>query len=115
MAEIKEEEIDILFDYKGSRKDCKATHSTLCKSIEHQLRSFGECDPDPLVLSGCCPEPEAKVDQQAIFLLQKWSVKWNAYVNVDRVEEINDQDRVSVTRKPSMKVRINHQLNHRYN
>ena len=95
-SQIKEEDIDILLDYKGSRKDCKATHSTLCMCIQQQLHSFGESD--PVVLSGSCPEPESS--NQEIFLLQKWSAKWNTFVNVDRVEEINDQDRVSVTRKP---------------
>ncbi len=95
-SQIKEEDIDILFGYKGSRKDCKATHSTLCMCIQQQLHSFGESD--SVVLSGSCPEPESS--NQEIFLLQKWSAKWNTFVNVDRVEEINDQDRVSVTRKP---------------
>ncbi len=57
-----EEEIDILFDYKG------ATHSTLCKSIEHQLRSFGEC----IVWTRRASEMD--------------------YENVDRVEEINVEE-----------------------
>ena len=40
--EIKNEEIEVLFEYKGFRKACKATLSTLCLCIQQQLRSVGE-------------------------------------------------------------------------
>ncbi|KAL5505619.1 hypothetical protein EMCRGX_G007083 [Ephydatia muelleri] len=92
--EIKNEEIEVLFEYKGFRKACKATLSTLCLCIQQQLRSVGE--------------PEATVsiagsegDEQACtFLLQRWSHKWKAFVNVGSVLEILDDDKVTVTHKP---------------
>ena len=63
---IKEEEIDVLFEYKGSRKDCTATHSTLCLYIEQQLRGFGESEAIVSVpSSGSGPESSDQV-----FLLQ---------------------------------------------
>ena len=92
--ETKEEEIEVLFEYKGYRKACKATLSTLCLCIQQQLRSVGE--------------PEATVsiaesdgnEQGCTFLLQRWSHKWKAFANVGSVLEILDDDKVTVTHKP---------------
>ena len=39
-------------------------------------------------------------EQESTFLLQRWSHKWKAFVNVSSIHEILDQDKVTVTRKP---------------
>ena len=37
------------------------------------------------------------------FILQRWCVKWKIHVNVERIEEIQDGDRLTVVSKPSTK------------
>ena len=74
--EIKNEEIEVLFEYKGFRKACKATLSTLCLCIQQQLRSVGELEATVSIAG-------SEGDEQACtFLLQRWSHKWKAFVNV---------------------------------
>ena len=90
--ETKEEEIDVLFEYNGYRKACKATFSTLC--IQQQLRSVGE--PEAAVsIAG----PEIN-EQGSTFLLQRWSHKWKEFVNVGSVLGILNDDNVTVSHKP---------------
>ena len=92
--ETKEEKIDVLFEYKGYRKACKATLSTFCLCIQQQLRSVGE--PEATVsIAG----PEIN-EQGSTFLLQRWSHKWKEFVNVISVLEILNDDKVTVSHKP---------------
>jgi len=35
------------------------------------------------------------------YLLQKWSKKWEAYVDVAKLEEVEDGDKVTVIPKPA--------------
>lgn len=96
---IKEEEIEILFEFKGYRKACKVKHSALCLSIQQQLHFVGEPEATVLVAESELVDSEGS-DQSSTFLLQKWSNKWKAFVNVGSVFEILNEDKVTVTRKP---------------
>ena len=40
------------------------------------------------------------------FLLQRWSVRWNAFVDVQRVSDIQDQDRLTCIPKPGLSPQV---------
>ena len=95
---IKEEEIELLLEYKGSK--CVTTNSTLCLCTAQHLRDLGE--PEAVV----CLSDDAGAGDGQVFLLQKWSVRWNAFVNVERLGEVCDGDRISAVPKPVSTLKV---------
>ena len=41
-----------------------------------------------------------------LFLLQRWSITWNLFVDVESVDDIKGQDRLTVVRAPSQEVKL---------
>ena len=87
--------MEILFEYKGSRKALVFQRSTVCDRIEQELRDLGVNDPDVNLSAGLAKDN----DNPNCFFLQKWCQKWGAFVNVDNAHEINGEDRLTVVRK----------------
>ena len=49
------------------------------------------------------PSGESEATNKLVYILQRWSPKWEAFVDVSSVGEICDGDRLSVTPKPAEK------------
>ncbi len=78
LKEIKEEEIEVLFEYKGSRKSLSITRGNVCSRVQLLLRAFGESGAVVSVSSSSCGASLF----ESMFLLQKWSTKWSDFVDV---------------------------------
>ena len=90
--------IQILLEYGGSRRPLSVTpDGSLCNVIERELEKLG------------CPHPTVQIsavevsasEASSTFLLQRWSTTWNAFVDVETIEDIENQDRLTVARAPS--------------
>ena len=66
-------EIEVLFEYKESRRQLCITRSEVCEAIEKELKSLGIQDDLVVSLSGS--DEKESVKGSPIFLVQKWSVR----------------------------------------
>ena len=89
--------VEVLFEYKGSRRELLLPVSTLCDCIEHELQGLGASG--ATVSLSACPSQNDD-DNSRSFFLQRWSDKWGAFVNVESLKEIHGDDRLTVVRKP---------------
>ena len=93
------ETIEILFEWKGSRRTIKCAVEELCDRISQLLVSFGHLN--ALVLSSNV-DSELKDSAKEVFLLQKYCSKWKTFVDVDFEGEISDGDRITVVANPAL-------------
>ncbi len=75
--------VQFLFDFKGSRRELELNRSSICSGIEQELSTFGHTN---VLVCLCCPE-ENEVSKD-VFLLQRWSPKWQTFVDVSTTEDI---------------------------
>lgn len=91
------EEIEVLLAYKGSRSTVKCSkedlHGRLDSKLEALLGHPGAC-----ILLG---QPTSATNKSEKFILQKYSVQWENYIDVDSVELIDDGDRLTVIPDPT--------------
>ena len=90
--------VEVLFEYKGSRKALCFQVSTVCDRVEQELRDLGVAEPD-VNLSAGVVKPDGENPNS--FFLQKWCHKWKDFINVENVSEIHGDDRLTVVRKPT--------------
>ena len=85
--------LEVLFEYKGSRKELLLPVSTVCDRIEQELQGLG--------VSGATVtlSPGLAKAQDNSFFLQRWCSKWGAFVNIDSVYELRGDDRLTVVRR----------------
>ena len=88
--------VEVLFEYKGSRRVLCFEVSTVCDRVEQELRDLGVTEPNVNLSAGL-----AESDNHSSFFLQKWCSKWEAFINVESIDEIHGNDRLTVVRKPS--------------
>ena len=90
----------MVFEYVGSRRPLFVTRNGgLCNAIERELEKLGCIEPD-VHLSALKPPSHQS------FLLQRWSTTWNVFVDVESIDDVEDQDRLTVVRAPSQEVNI---------
>ena len=98
--------IEVVFEFKAYTRVLRTTKAKLCREIEQHLRRVFAAD-DPYVLSTCpstCPTGSALPHSRErinIFYLQRYNAKHDRFVNIDSVEEINEGDKISVTKLDS--------------
>ena len=85
--------MQVLFEYKGSRRQLSLSPYSVCDVVRDELVKLGLC-PAPVKLSS---EEVASNE----YLLQLWSSKWNAFIDVSNVSEIEDHDKLTVICKPT--------------
>ena len=83
----------VLFEYGGSRRPLLVKRSAVCETIEQELSRFGKAIPKVL-LSGNCGSSSS-------LLLQRWSTTWNTYVDVERPDDLENKDHVTVVQVSS--------------
>ena len=83
--------VEVLFEYKGSRKELILPVSTLCDRVEQELEGLGVSGATVTVSPGSA---QTEDDNARTFFLQRWSSKWGTFVNVESVCEIGGGDRL---------------------
>ena len=68
--------------------------------MEEELRKFGV----GVVAVASIDTTSVFKDPSSVFILQRYSNKWNTFINVERIGEICDGDRVTVVPLPKPKV-----------
>ena len=86
--------VDIPFEYKGSRKELHLSVSSICHHIQQELCAFGVAG---AVMTLSSPQDSADNNN---FFLQRWCRKWGAFVNVENMYEVCNDDKVTVVCKP---------------
>ena len=81
-------ELELLFEFRGSRRRIIGNHSNICQLIELELKRFGQTTAR-VQYSGDCGGCNS-------FLLQKWSTAWNSFIDVESAHELEDRDRITV-------------------
>ena len=93
MESDKEKEFEVLFEFGGSRKPLSLQRDSLVGVVERELVSF---------VGDACLLPFAKLpsdvpttSKKVLYLLQRWSDKWDAFVDVKCADEVQDGDRLT--------------------
>ena len=94
--------VQVLFEYQGSKHQLTLTPSLVCETITRELAKFGK---DGVIVK--LSNAASSSSSPAVYLLQKWSSSWGAYIDVESVGDIKDKDRLTVVPMPvgSPKVR----------
>ena len=84
------EDVRVLFEYGGSRKPLRVSaDASLCSILGRELEKHGLATPTIHLSSAGSIAPGS-------FLLQRWSSTWNAFVDVESYQDIEDQDKITV-------------------
>ncbi len=84
----------MLLEYEGSRRPLTATADELLDAVAHELRSL-QVSARPVVRVRLSDEDE----ERTYYLLQRWSAKWETYVDVQDVAEVASGDKITVIRR----------------
>ena len=85
--------IDVLFQFKGSSKVLTLSPHDACPYIQQELRNMG--------FEGAVVTLSSKVSVEPNhFFLQKWSRKWETFVDVETIQQIAQDDKLTVVPNP---------------
>lgn len=84
--------VEVLFEYKGSRKVLYLRPSQACECVQEELRCMGLTN--AVVTLSVLPETTD------CYFLQKWHSKWKTFVDVDSTDQVVESDRLSVVHNP---------------
>ena len=93
----------VLLEYKGCKREINiANVPSACEAVARELKKLGK-DALVAISRGECSSSTstAREDGRPVYVLQKWSSKWDTYVDVADVGEINAGDRLTVVAKPT--------------
>ena len=90
--------VSVLFEMDSSRKEMCEERDRLVFAIESELTNVGK--------SGILAYFSCERDHQSVttdvYILQRWSLRWQAFVDVTDVDQIEDGDRLTVIRQPHL-------------
>lgn len=96
--------MEVLFDYKGCKTPLKPSSTNeLIELLLTELRKYDDRASLEVSLQDGSPRKTKADLSSEVYLLQKWSEKWKAYVNVDTtVTELalTEGDMFTVVPKP---------------
>ena len=101
-AEVRSEQMEVLLELGESRRIIHLESMPNIELIHKEIEKFG--DPE---INSCLSLPPA--ERGKVFRLQKWSQKWECYVDVDSSEmslSLKDGDRITVTKKRNSAVKV---------
>ena len=92
--------MEVLLEYKASRRQLAvADHDSVCDVLASVLRNAGW---QGQLMFGA-PETStasAQLSSPSVYILQRWTERWNTFVDVENVMEVKDGDRLTVNLKP---------------
>jgi len=95
---------EVLFKYKGYRSVIYAHKSLICGEVERHLE-LSKATVNPRVICSSSVHNVNSLPGSSsgfnLFFLQRWSPKWNTYINVKDEREIEDSDWLTVTKELS--------------
>ena len=94
--------MEVLFEFEGSRCPLKSDSSeSILDLVLIELKKYNQnaC----ICISTREESCVGGSGSRETYILQRWCVKWKTHVNVERIEEIQDGDRLTVVAKPSTK------------
>ncbi len=99
---IKTNKMDVLFEYRGSRRELAvASPSNLTDIVSEELRNLGRTGAVVLTSEDTLPTTTGRrQNAPEVYLLQRWSTLWNCYVDVRHSDEVADGDRLAVLARP---------------
>jgi len=86
--------VEVLFEYKDSRKVLYLHPSQACECVQEELRCMGLTN--AVVTLSVLPETTD------CYFLQKWDSKWKTFVDVDSTDQVGESDRLSVVHNPAL-------------
>ena len=84
-----EDQLTILFEFQGSRKELSIFPCDICNRLEEELRQMG--------IGGAIVTLDDKIrESPEHYFIQRWCIKWNNFVNINHVEQIKEYDKITV-------------------
>ena len=87
--------MEVLLEYKNSRRALKVTAHHMLETVEKELIALGAKRP-VVELAGV-----ERSQRGTHLILQRWSSKWEAYVDVSNVWDITEGDKLVVIPRPA--------------
>lgn len=96
------EYMEVLLVYKDSRRQLEVKkRDDVCNVVATALEKIGwhglVTVLEPEASSVCSVQCSSTTP---VYILQRWSERWNAFVDIDRIDEIKDGDKLTVISKP---------------
>ena len=92
---------EVLFEYHGYRSVICTHRSKICQEVERHFETSG-ADHNPRVVTVSSPlQPDDSnhdTSSSKVYFLQRWNPKWGSFVNVESVDDIKSEDRLSVVK-----------------
>lgn len=95
--------VQVLFEFNGSRREISLQPSTVCSVIERELRSMGHTRAIVGLIN------DAK--EEGHFYVQRWSTRWQSFVNVESVGEICESDKLTAVPNPIKSAKVRYRNN----
>lgn len=86
--------MEVLFEFKGSKHTIKCTTAELRVRVHIELDALGHSD------ASVCFAHQIPFSSNT-FILQRFSPKWDTFVDVEKAEDVSDSDRVTVILSPA--------------
>ena len=82
-------QVEVLFEFRGSKKELLFSPLDACSCIEQEIRNMG------------CPGAIVSLSSGATnsgdhFFLQRWSHRWDSFVNVETHDQFMEHDKITV-------------------
>ena len=91
---------EFLLEFQGSKRPFDVTNLfETCEMVECQLKALG-VKAKVVLASEISPNSAAGPDGASTLLLQRWSSKWEAFVDVNSSVDLSNGDRLTVVPRP---------------
>ena len=87
------EPLELLLEINSSQKELHVSQDELVYTIEREIGLLGI---DGVLAYFSCPRGECWATK-TVYILQRWSEKWDSFVDVTNTDQIVDGDRLTIT------------------
>lgn len=97
-----EDLLEVLFEYRGSKRAILVECSNLCEDVGNELQARHGISRPTVTLSATAPAASRSSQSwgnvSEKFFLQKWCTKWKEYVDVERASDVKEGDKLTVVK-----------------
>ena len=91
---------EFLLEFQGSKRPFDVTNLfETCEMVECQLKALG-VKAKVVLASEISPNSAARLDSASTLLLQRWSSKWEAFVDINSSVDLSNGNRLTVVPRP---------------